>query len=75
MSKPRSLRTAIALPVLFSLVLAVCDVFARVLVRDYDGVAAIWLLPMCFLFVAQTHLALVARIEALEAQGKQAQTK
>ena len=53
----------------------VSDVVTRVFAPGYTGVSAMWFLPMCFLFVAQAQLELVARIEALEAQAKQAQAK
>lgn len=53
----------------------VSDVVARVFAPGYTGVSAMWFLPMCFLFVAHTQLALIASNEALEAQAKQAQAE
>lgn len=75
MSKPRSLRPLVVAPSLFAGLLMVLDVVTRVFAPGYTGVSLMWFLPMCFLFVADTHFALLARIEALEAQTKQAQTK
>jgi len=75
MSQPRSLRPLVHAPGLFAGLLVVSDVVTRVLAPGYTGVSAMWFLPMCFLFVAQVQLALIARIEALEAQAKQAQAK
>jgi hypothetical protein len=70
MNPPRSLRPLVHAPALFAALLMVSDVVARVFAPGYTGVSAMWFLPMCFLFVAQTQLALIARIEALEAQAK-----
>ncbi len=75
MNQPRSLRPLVHAPALFAALLMVSDVVARVFAPGYTGVSAMWFLPMCFLFVAQTQLALIARIEALEAQAKQAQAE
>jgi hypothetical protein len=75
MNPPRSLRPLVHAPGLFATLLMVSDVVARVFAPGYTGVSAMWFLPMCFLFVAQTQLALIARIEALEAQAKQAQAE
>ena len=75
MSQPRSLRPLVHAPGLFAGLLVVSDVVTRVFAPGYTGVSAMWFLPMCFLFVAQVQLALIARIEALEAQAKQAQAK
>ena len=75
MNPPRSLRPLVHAPALFAALLMVSDVVARVFAPGYTVVSAMWFLPMCFLFVAQTQLALIARIEALEAQAKQAQAE
>ncbi len=75
MSQPRSLRPLVHAPGLFAALLVASDVVTRVFAPGYTGVSAMWFLPMCFLFVAQAQLALIARIEALEAQAKQAQAK
>jgi hypothetical protein len=75
MNPPRSLRPLVHAPALFAALLMVSDVVARVFAPGYTGVSAMWFLPMCFLFVAQTQLVLIARIEALEAQAKQAQAE
>ena len=75
MNPPRSLRPLVHAPALFAALLMVSDVVARVFAPGYTGVSAMWFLPMCFLFVAQAQLELVAGIEALEAQAKQAQAK
>ena len=75
MNQPRSLRPLLLAPALFAGLLVVSDVVTRVFAPGNTGVSAMWFLPMCFLFVAQAQLELVARIEALEAQAKQAQAK
>jgi hypothetical protein len=75
MNPPRSLRPLVHAPALLAALLMVADVVARVFAPGYTGVSAMWFLPMCFLFVAQTQLALIARIEALEARAKQAQAE
>jgi hypothetical protein len=75
MNPPRSLRPLVHAPALFAALLMVSDVVARVFAPGYTVVSAMWFLPMCFLFVAQTQLVLIARIEALEAQAKQAQAE
>jgi Zn-dependent protease with chaperone function len=45
--------------------------FAKLLLVPGDaGNTALWFLPMCFFFVAQTQLMLIRRIEELEAKAK-----
>ena len=73
MNDPRKMRKAVYIPFAFSVLLVVLYVVERLL---YPGEAsgatqsALWFLPMCFFFVAQTQLMLIGRIEALEAKAK-----
>lgn len=75
MNQPRSLRPLVLAPGVFAALLVASDVVTRVFAPGYTGVSAMWFLPMCFLFDAQAQLTLIARIEALESQAKQAQAK
>lgn len=55
------------------MLLVVLDVVERLLFPgDAGGAArsALWFLPMCFFFVANAQLTLMARIEELEAKAK-----
>lgn len=73
MNDPRKMRKAVYIPFAFSALLLVIDVVEGLLVPGEAGGAArsaLWFLPMCFFFVAQTHLMLISRIEALEPKTK-----
>jgi hypothetical protein len=73
MNDPRKLRKAVYIPFAFSVLLVVLDVLERLLYPgDAGGAArsALWFLPMCFFFVANAQLTLMARIEELEAKSK-----
>ena len=71
MSDPRKMRKIVYVPFAFSMVLILVEFAKLLLVPGDAGNTALWFLPMCFFFVAQTQLMLIGRIEALEAKAKQ----
>ena len=70
MNDPRNMRKDVYTPFAFSMVLMLVE-FLKLLSVPADVNPLMYFLPMCFFFVAQTHLRLIGRIEALEAKAKQ----
>ena len=73
MNDPRKMRKAVYIPFAFSVLLVVIEVVEQFLApggAGSAGSASLWFLPMCFLFVANQQLTLIARIEELEAKAK-----
>ena len=67
MAATKSLHRAIWVPSVFCALLGAAQVVANLVTGQGGGTVLLCFLPMCFVYVAMVNLALVRRIEQLEA--------